>query len=45
MKKTLYLVFVALLLSVTLNAQVTNNVTMVADLTDLITQGFDPATD
>lgn len=33
------------LLSVTLNAQVTNTVTFVADLTTLISEGFDPATD
>ena len=33
------------LLSVTLKAQVTNTVTFVADLTNLISEGFDPATD
>lgn len=45
MKKIFYLIFVASLLSFTLNAQVTNTVTIVADLTDLISQGFDSATD
>lgn len=45
MKKIFYLLFVAGLLSISLNAQVTNTVTIVADLTDLISQGFDSATD
>ena len=45
MKKIFYLLFVASMLSFTLNAQVTNTVTIVADLTDLLSQGFDSATD
>ena len=45
MKKLFYLLFVAGLLSISLNAQVTNTVTFVADLSTLIADGFDAATD
>lgn len=45
MKKLFYLLFVAGLLSVSLNAQVTNTVTFVADLSALMEAGFDSATD
>ncbi len=46
MKKTIYLFFVSLVLfSFTANAQVTNTVTFVADLSVLIPEGFDPVSD
>ena len=46
MKKiTYYLLVTLFFMGVSLKAQVTNTVTFVADMTDLISQGFDPATD
>jgi hypothetical protein len=46
MKKTIYLFFVSLMLiSITATAQVTNTVTFQADMSALIAEGFDPATD